>query len=143
MYSKKTRQHRWRAQQIRENDISPQFWFEFQSISNQTVALVIFFESSTGVYCESDYRDRFPITISTSTSRRSCQLSSHHRNEGDQGRYNIIITMICSNIRRCMTNRKIIIVDWDDTILPSTFVDRWQIENSQDQPQHVSPPPPP
>jgi hypothetical protein len=33
---------------------------------------------------------------------------------------------------------KVIIVDWDDTILPSTFVDRLQIENSRDLPLHVS-----
>lgn len=33
---------------------------------------------------------------------------------------------------------KVVIVDWDDTILPSTFVDRWQIENSRDLPLHVS-----
>ena len=35
-------------------------------------------------------------------------------------------------------NSKVVIVDWDDTILPSTFVDRWQIENSKDLPLHVS-----
>ena len=35
--------------------------------------------------------------------------------------------------------RKVIIVDRDDTILPSTFVDRLQIENSKDLPLHVSP----
>ena len=33
---------------------------------------------------------------------------------------------------------KVVIVDWDDTILPSTFVDRWQIENYKDLPLHVS-----
>jgi hypothetical protein len=33
---------------------------------------------------------------------------------------------------------RVVIVDWDDTILPSTFVDRWQIENSKDLPLHVS-----
>ncbi|KAG7338860.1 hypothetical protein IV203_028824 [Nitzschia inconspicua] len=31
---------------------------------------------------------------------------------------------------------KVVIVDWDDTILPSTFVDRWQIDNSRDLPLH-------
>lgn len=31
---------------------------------------------------------------------------------------------------------KVIIVDWDDTILPSTFVDRWQIDNFRDLPIH-------
>lgn len=35
-------------------------------------------------------------------------------------------------------NGKVFIVDWDDTILPSTFVDRWQIEQSKDLPLHVS-----
>jgi hypothetical protein len=35
---------------------------------------------------------------------------------------------------------KVIIVDWDDTILPSTFVDRWQIEDSKELPLHVSVP---
>jgi hypothetical protein len=33
---------------------------------------------------------------------------------------------------------KVIIVDWDDTILPSTFVDRWQIDTFNDLPLHVS-----
>ena len=40
--------------------------------------------------------------------------------------------------RRAATARKVVIVDWDDTILPSTFVDRWRIENSKDLPPHVS-----
>ncbi|MGK3734396.1 MAG: hypothetical protein ACI8RD_004289 [Bacillariaceae sp.] len=40
--------------------------------------------------------------------------------------------------RRTQSNGKVVIVDYDDTILPSTFVDRWQIENSKDLPQHVS-----
>jgi hypothetical protein len=44
--------------------------------------------------------------------------------------------MICQTIHH--GPRKVIIVDWDDTILPSTFVDRWQIENSKDLPLHVS-----
>ena len=35
-------------------------------------------------------------------------------------------------------NRKVVIVDWDDTILPSTFVDRWQIESYRGLPVHVS-----
>ena len=39
--------------------------------------------------------------------------------------------------RRKQQNGKVVIVDYDDTILPSTFVDRWQIENSKDLPQHV------
>jgi hypothetical protein len=33
---------------------------------------------------------------------------------------------------------KVIIVDWDDTILPSTFVDRNQIDNSKELPLQVS-----
>jgi hypothetical protein len=40
--------------------------------------------------------------------------------------------------RRTQSNGKVVIVDYDDTILPSTFVDRWQIEDSKDLPQHVS-----
>ena len=40
--------------------------------------------------------------------------------------------------RRKQQNGKVVIVDYDDTILPSTFVDRWQIENSKVLPQHVS-----
>ena len=35
-------------------------------------------------------------------------------------------------------NRKVVIVDWDDTILPSTFVDRWKIETFCGLPVHVS-----
>lgn len=35
-------------------------------------------------------------------------------------------------------NHKVVIVDWDDTILPSTFVDRWNIENFRGLPLHVS-----
>ena len=46
------------------------------------------------------------------------------------------IMMICD--RHLYDPRKVIIVDWDDTILPSTFVDRWQIENFRDLPLHVS-----
>lgn len=38
--------------------------------------------------------------------------------------------------RRKQQNGKVVIVDYDDTILPSTFVDRWQIEKSTDLPQH-------
>jgi hypothetical protein len=39
---------------------------------------------------------------------------------------------------RSKQQHKVVIVDWDDTILPSTFIDRWQIENSKDLPLHVS-----
>ncbi len=39
--------------------------------------------------------------------------------------------------RRKQQNGKVVIVDYDDTILPSTFVDRWTIEKSTDLPQHV------
>lgn len=45
---------------------------------------------------------------------------------------------ITTHHRRKQSNGKVVIVDYDDTILPSTFVDRWQIENSKDLPQHVS-----
>lgn len=50
------------------------------------------------------------------------------------------VKMLYPNIqhRRKKSNRKVVIVDYDDTILPSTFVDRWQIENSKDLPLHVS-----
>jgi len=54
--------------------------------------------------------------------------------------YNSIeqVKMLYPNIehRRKKLNRKVVIVDYDDTILPSTFVDRWQIENSKDLPLH-------
>jgi len=40
--------------------------------------------------------------------------------------------------RRKQQNGKVVIVDYDDTILPSTFVDRWKIEKSTELPQHVS-----
>jgi len=43
---------------------------------------------------------------------------------------------ITTHHRRTQSNGKVVIVDYDDTILPSTFVDRWQIENSKDLPQH-------
>mmetsp|Transcript_28122 Transcript_28122/g.68483 ORF Transcript_28122/g.68483 Transcript_28122/m.68483 type:complete len:248 (-) Transcript_28122:287-1030(-) len=33
-------------------------------------------------------------------------------------------------------SHKVIIVDWDDTILPSTFVDRYKIDNSKELPLH-------
>lgn len=33
------------------------------------------------------------------------------------------------------SGNKVVIVDYDDTILPSTFVDRWQIDNSKDLPE--------
>jgi hypothetical protein len=49
----------------------------------------------------------------------------------------ISITMLYETLHR-RQNGKVVIVDWDDTILPSTFVDRWQIENSRDLPLHVS-----
>lgn len=38
--------------------------------------------------------------------------------------------------RRKQQNGKVVIVDYDDTILPSTFVDRWKIDNFRDLPQH-------
>lgn len=38
--------------------------------------------------------------------------------------------------RRKQQNGKVVIVDYDDTILPSTFVDRWKIAKSTDLPQH-------
>jgi hypothetical protein len=34
--------------------------------------------------------------------------------------------------------QKIIIFDWDDTICPSSFVDRCNIENVSELPEHVS-----
>ena len=40
--------------------------------------------------------------------------------------------------RRKQQKGKVVIVDYDDTILPSTFVDRWKIEKSTDLPLHVS-----
>jgi hypothetical protein len=45
-------------------------------------------------------------------------------------------TMIYENTHR--NNHKVIIIDWDDTILPSSFVDRWRIETFRDLPLHVS-----
>jgi hypothetical protein len=44
----------------------------------------------------------------------------------------------CSSTNHSNRRGTVVIVDWDDTILPSTFVDRWQIENSRDLPLHVS-----
>lgn len=38
--------------------------------------------------------------------------------------------------RRKQQNGKVVIVDYDDTILPSTFVDRWKIEKYTDLPKH-------
>ena len=42
-----------------------------------------------------------------------------------------------------MVNRKrderMIVFDWDDTICPSTFVDRSQIEHHSEMPKHVRP----
>jgi len=33
--------------------------------------------------------------------------------------------------------KRVIIFDWDDTICPSSFVDKWKIENHKDLPLHV------
>jgi hypothetical protein len=41
------------------------------------------------------------------------------------------------NNHKCDPN-KVLIFDWDDTICPSSFVDRWGIENVKDLPKHVS-----
>lgn len=43
--------------------------------------------------------------------------------------------MFYNGYRKQSANGRVVIVDYDDTILPSTFVDRWQIENSRDLPQ--------
>jgi hypothetical protein len=32
----------------------------------------------------------------------------------------------------------VLIFDWDDTILPSSFVDKWNIEHFDELPLHVS-----
>ena len=45
--------------------------------------------------------------------------------------------MFYNGYRKQSANGRVVIVDYDDTILPSTFVDRWQIENSRDLPQQV------
>jgi len=34
--------------------------------------------------------------------------------------------------------RSVLIFDWDDTILPSSFVDQWNIEHFEELPAHVS-----
>lgn len=34
--------------------------------------------------------------------------------------------------------RPVLIFDWDDTILPSSFVDQWNIEHFSDLPENVS-----
>jgi hypothetical protein len=34
--------------------------------------------------------------------------------------------------------RAVLIFDWDDTILPSSFVDQWNIEHFEELPAHVS-----
>jgi len=37
-----------------------------------------------------------------------------------------------------LDKNKVIIFDWDDTICPSTFVDRGKVDKYQDLPLHVS-----
>ena len=48
------------------------------------------------------------------------------------------MTHLNTMYRRKQQNGKVVIVDYDDTIIPSTFVDRWKIESFQELPQHVS-----
>lgn len=46
------------------------------------------------------------------------------------------MTHLNTMYRRKQQNGKVVIVDYDDTIIPSTFVDRWKIESFQELPQH-------
>jgi len=40
----------------------------------------------------------------------------------------------------CSDGTKVIVFDWDDTIIPSSFLDRCQVEQISELPDHVSAP---
>jgi hypothetical protein len=81
-----------------------------------------------------------PFIVHFSLFRKLATITQSHA-LWEQTRLSSI--MIYDNFRSISRKHRIrggtvVIVDWDDTILPSTFVDRWQIENSRDLPLHVS-----
>lgn len=41
------------------------------------------------------------------------------------------------NNSRRSKNCRVILIDWDDTLCPSTFVDRYQVDNVNNMPAHV------